>query len=123
MRGLARAASREGLAQAWQMAREMNDAARPMGSQARSTSISGEGRAASGAALVLTAAALWSTGGVGIETAVAEPLVIAGLRSVFALVFMLVALVAATVARVWGRAARARCCEGRSCGAPPRATR
>lgn len=74
----------------------MNDAARPMGSQARSTSISGEGRAASGAALVLTAAALWSTGGVGIKTAVAEPLVIAGLRSVFALVFMLVALVATT---------------------------
>lgn len=43
----------------------------------------------SGALLVLTAAALWSTGGVGVKVADAEPLVIAGLRSAFALVFML----------------------------------
>jgi len=38
--------------------------------------------------LVIAAAALWSTGGVGVKVADAEPLVIAGLRSVFALVFM-----------------------------------
>jgi len=41
-----------------------------------------------GALLVLTAAALWSTGGVGLKIAEAEPLVLAGLRSAFALVFM-----------------------------------
>ncbi len=42
-----------------------------------------------GALLVLGAAGLWSTGGVGVKVAAAEPLVIAGLRSVFALLFML----------------------------------
>lgn len=41
-----------------------------------------------GALLVLTAATLWSTGGVGVKIAEAEPLVLAGLRSAFALVFM-----------------------------------
>ncbi|MDB5217456.1 MAG: hypothetical protein JWO86_5383 [Myxococcaceae bacterium] len=45
-----------------------------------------------GALLVIAAAALWSTGGVGVKVAVAEPMVIAGLRSVFALAFMLVVL-------------------------------
>ncbi|CAN5921319.1 hypothetical protein BH11MYX4_BH11MYX4_29900 [soil metagenome] len=45
-----------------------------------------------GALLVIAAATLWSTGGVGVKVAVAEPLVIAGLRSVFALAFMLVVL-------------------------------
>ena len=45
-----------------------------------------------GALLVLAAAALWSTGGVGVKVANAEPLVVAGLRSVFALVFMSVVL-------------------------------
>jgi len=45
-----------------------------------------------GALLVIAAATLWSTGGVGVKVAVAEPLVIAGLRSVFALMFMAVAL-------------------------------
>ncbi len=45
-----------------------------------------------GAALVLAAAALWSTGGVGVKVAVAEPLVVAGLRSAFALAFMAVVL-------------------------------
>lgn len=39
--------------------------------------------------LVIAAAALWSTGGVGVKVADAEPLVIAGLRSAFALLFML----------------------------------
>ncbi len=39
--------------------------------------------------LVVAAAALWSTGGVGVKVAEAEPLVVAGLRSAFALVFML----------------------------------
>ena len=46
-----------------------------------------------GALLVLAAAALWSTGGVGVKVANAEPLVIAGLRSAFAFVFMAVVLV------------------------------
>lgn len=46
-----------------------------------------------GALLVLAAAALWSTGGVGVKVANAEPLVVAGLRSVFALAFMFVVLV------------------------------
>ena len=46
----------------------------------------------SGALLVIAAATLWSTGGVGVKVAVAEPLVIAGLRSVLALAFMLVVL-------------------------------
>lgn len=41
-----------------------------------------------GALLVLAAAALWSTGGMGVKVADAEPLVIAGLRSAFALAFM-----------------------------------
>lgn len=60
-----------------------------------------KGRASTGAVLVLVAAALWSTGGVGIKVAVAEPLVIAGLRSLFALVFMLgVLVVTARRARV-----------------------
>jgi drug/metabolite transporter, DME family len=46
-----------------------------------------------GALLVLAAAALWSTGGVGVKVANAEPLVVAGVRSFFALVFMLGVLV------------------------------
>lgn len=46
-----------------------------------------------GALLVLAAAALWSTGGVGVKVANAEPLVIAGLRSAFAFVFMAIVLV------------------------------
>ena len=41
------------------------------------------------ALLVVAAAVLWSTGGVGVKVADAEPLVVAGLRSAFALVFML----------------------------------
>jgi len=45
-----------------------------------------------GALLVVAAATLWSTGGVGVKTAVAEPMVIAGLRSVFALASMAVVL-------------------------------
>lgn len=45
-----------------------------------------------GALLVIAAATLWSTGGVGVKVAVAEPLVIAGVRSVFALAFMCVVL-------------------------------
>lgn len=45
-----------------------------------------------GALLVVAAAMLWSTGGVGVKVAVAEPMVIAGLRSVFALAFMGVVL-------------------------------
>ena len=45
-----------------------------------------------GALLIVAAATLWSTGGVGVKVAVAEPLVIAGLRSVFALAFMVVVL-------------------------------
>jgi drug/metabolite transporter, DME family len=49
-------------------------------------------RRRTGALLVIAAATLWSTGGVGVKVAVAEPLVIAGLRSVFALAFMLVVL-------------------------------
>lgn len=40
--------------------------------------------------LVIAAAALWSTGGVGVKVVDAEPLVIAGLRSAFALAFMVV---------------------------------
>jgi drug/metabolite transporter (DMT)-like permease len=48
----------------------------------------GDASRRTGAALVLLAAALWSTGGVGVKVAVAEPLVIAGLRSAFALAFM-----------------------------------
>jgi len=51
-----------------------------------------------GALLVVAAATLWSTGGVGVKVAVAEPMVIAGLRSVFALAFMAVVL-AVTTAR------------------------
>jgi drug/metabolite transporter (DMT)-like permease len=47
-----------------------------------------------GALLVVAAATLWSTGGVGVKVAVAEPLVIAGVRSLFALAFMLVVLAA-----------------------------
>lgn len=42
--------------------------------------------------LMIAAAALWSTGGVGVKIAVAEPMVIAGIRSVFALAFMTVIL-------------------------------
>lgn len=42
--------------------------------------------------LVIMAAALWSTGGVGVKVAHAEPLVIAGLRSAFAFAFMLIVL-------------------------------
>ena len=45
-----------------------------------------------GALLVIAAATLWSTGGVGVKVAVAEPMVIAGLRSAFALAFMVVVL-------------------------------
>ncbi|MBX3185540.1 MAG: DMT family transporter [Labilithrix sp.] len=52
-----------------------------------------------GAILVVLAATLWSTGGVGVKIAVAEPLVIAGLRSVFALAFMAVVLAIAIVRR------------------------
>ena len=48
-----------------------------------------------GALLVVAAATLWSTGGVGVKVAVAEPLVVAGLRSAFALAFMAVALAVA----------------------------
>ncbi|MBX3209457.1 MAG: DMT family transporter [Labilithrix sp.] len=73
-----------------------------------------------GALLVIAAAALWSTGGVGVKVADAAPLVVAGLRSVFALAFMLVvmtvqlrgqpralAVIAALLRRplVWGAAA------------------
>ena len=53
----------------------------------------GRGRTATqrtSALLMIAAATLWSTGGVGVKVAVAEPLVIAGLRSVFALAFMVV---------------------------------
>lgn len=46
-----------------------------------------------GALLVIAAATLWSTGGVGVKVAVAEPMVIAGMRSAFALAFMAVVLV------------------------------
>src|SRR3954469_22436129 len=46
-----------------------------------------------GAMLVVAAATLWSTGGVGVKVAVAEPLVIAGLRSAFALAFMVVVVI------------------------------
>jgi drug/metabolite transporter (DMT)-like permease len=45
-----------------------------------------------GALLVIAAATLWSTGGVGVKTLQAEPLVIAGARSVFALAFMLIVI-------------------------------
>ena len=45
-----------------------------------------------GALLVVAAATLWSTGGVGVKVAVAQPLVIAGLRSAFALTFMAIVL-------------------------------
>lgn len=41
-----------------------------------------------GALLVVTASALWSTGGVGVKIADAQPLVIAGVRAAFALAFM-----------------------------------
>ncbi|MDB4944359.1 MAG: Integral rane protein [Labilithrix sp.] len=41
---------------------------------------------------VIAAAVLWSTGGVGVKVADAEPMVIAGLRSAFALAFMGVVL-------------------------------
>ncbi len=44
---------------------------------------------------MLAAATLWSTGGVGVKVAEGEPLVIAGLRSAFALLFMSVVLVRA----------------------------
>ncbi len=65
-----------------------------------------------GATLVIAAAVLWSTGGVGVKMAGAEPLVVAGLRSVFALFFMSVVLLIGTrrasvsphqVARLLGR--------------------
>ena len=46
-------------------------------------------QARTSALLVVAAAALWSTGGVGVKIADAEPLVVAGLRSAFALLFML----------------------------------
>jgi drug/metabolite transporter (DMT)-like permease len=62
---------------------------RAMTSERRSAP--GEGHA-KGALLVVAAATLWSTGGVGVKVAVAEPLVIAGLRSAFALAFMCVVL-------------------------------
>ena len=45
-----------------------------------------------GALYVVAAATLWSTGGLGVKIAVAEPLVIAGMRSVFAFLFMAVVL-------------------------------
>jgi len=48
-----------------------------------------EARSRRTAALFVTlAATLWSTGGVGVKVTTGEPLVIAGLRSVFALLFM-----------------------------------
>lgn len=59
-----------------------------------------------GALLVVAAATLWSTGGVGVKVADAEPLVIAGLRSAFALAFM-GAVLAATLRRQQGGAAEA----------------
>lgn len=62
-----------------------------------------DSRRRNGALLVLAAATLWSTGGVGVKTAVAEPMVVAGLRSVFALLFMLVVL-QRTLGRPGGRA-------------------
>jgi drug/metabolite transporter (DMT)-like permease len=52
------------------------------------------GKRRTGALLVIAAALLWSTGGVGVKVADAEPLVIAGLRSAFALSFMLVVVAA-----------------------------
>jgi drug/metabolite transporter (DMT)-like permease len=56
------------------------------------------------ALLVVAAALLWSTGGVGVKVADAEPMVIAGLRSAFALVFMAGVLVV-TVRRAGSGAA------------------
>ncbi|MBN9165078.1 MAG: DMT family transporter [Myxococcales bacterium] len=91
------------------------------GSEAREAMGSSEQEASrerrTGALLVVAAAALWSTGGVGVKVADAEPLVIAGLRSAFALAFMLVVIAVqlrgnlAVVGRllkrplVWGAAA------------------
>jgi DME family drug/metabolite transporter len=60
--------------------------------EATESSLSLARRQRTGALLVIAAATLWSTGGVGVKVAVAEPLVIAGMRSVFALAFMLVVL-------------------------------
>lgn len=51
-----------------------------------------------GALLVIAAAVLWSLGGVGVKIATdTEPLVVAGLRSTFALAFMLVIIAAQRV--------------------------
>jgi drug/metabolite transporter (DMT)-like permease len=58
-----------------------------------------------GALLVVGAATLWSTGGVGVKVAAAEPLVVAGLRSAFALAFMSAMLV--VIVRRDGAASRA----------------
>ncbi len=62
------------------------------------------GKRGTGALLVLSAAALWSTGGVGVKVADAEPLVIAGVRSAFALAFM--GAVLAVTLRRGGQGAR-----------------
>lgn len=56
---------------------------------------------ATAALLIVAAATLWSTGGVGVKVAVAEPMVIAGVRSVFALIFM--AIVVAVNLRASGK--------------------
>lgn len=52
------------------------------------TALTSRAERRTGALLVVAAATLWSTGGVGVKVAVAEPMVIAGMRSVFALAFM-----------------------------------
>jgi DME family drug/metabolite transporter len=57
--------------------------------------VGGAGDRRRGALLVIAAAALWSMGGVGVKIASdAEPLVVAGLRSAFALAFMLFVIAA-----------------------------
>lgn len=71
------------------MLRPAMEAKEPVGASAEASGARG-----AGAALVVAAAALWSTGGVGVKIAEAQPLVIAGLRSAFALAFMAVVLVA-----------------------------
>lgn len=64
------------------------------------------------ALLIVAAATLWSTGGVGVKVAVAEPMVIAGVRSVFALVFMAI-VVAINLRRSGGGAAVVKTLLGR----------
>jgi drug/metabolite transporter (DMT)-like permease len=73
----------------------------------RATRMDGEadrGGQRKAALLVVAAALLWSTGGVGVKVADAQPMVISGLRSVFALVFMAGVLVV-TVRRAGSGAA------------------